>query len=522
VLIDTGAARVVEPTPYPRAGEPNPRVRVGIATVAGGSPRYIEMPAYSPDSIIVSDAGWLGDGKAFAYVQNRIQTWLDMIEIDAATGATKRLFRDQTPAWIESLGEPRVLPDRSFLVLSDRDGWKHLYHYEPDGKLRRQLTKGEWEVRSINRFDPESGAIYVIATKDNPIGTNLYKVTIADGAIERLTQGAGTHSASVSPGGELVLDSWSSHDTPPQQALFDSTGKEVRKLESAGGGGPGQGQGRGAAGPRGKRELFTIPARDGVALQAELTLPSDFDPEKKYPVWFTTYGGPHAPTISDSYFGGGASQATSRGFVSFRLDPRSASGQGSVSTWSAYKKLGVQETRDIEDGIEWLKKNKPYVDGDRIGMSGHSYGGFMTSFAMTHTKLFAAGIAGAPVTDWHDYDSIYTERFMQTPQDNPEGYAETSVVSAAGNLHGKLLILHGAIDDNVSMRNTMRLVHALQQANKDFELMIYPSSRHGIGGAHYQRLMVEFMTRTLGGPMPKSAAEKPEKVGNGESAPAMP
>ena len=191
------------------------------------------------------------------------------------------------------------------------------------------------------------------------------------------------------------------------------------------------------------------------------------------------------------------------------MDPRSASGKGAASAWKAYKHLGVQELEDIKDAINWLKQ-KPYVDGARIGMAGHSYGGYITSYAMTHSDLFAAGIAGAPVTDWRDYDSIYTERYMGLPQENPDGYNVSSVVRAAGKLHGKLLILHGAIDDNVSLRNTMRLVQALEGANKDFELMIYPSSRHGIRSPHYNRLQLDFIRRTLGGTKP----EKPTSPGD--------
>jgi dipeptidyl-peptidase-4 len=239
-------------------------------------------------------------------------------------------------------------------------------------------------------------------------------------------------------------------------------------------------------------------------LEAELILPPDLDITRKYPVWFTTYGGPHAPTVADSWAGGRMwDHALAReGFIVFHMDPRSASGKGAASAWTAYKHLGVQELEDIKTAINWLKQ-KPYVDGARIGMSGHSYGGYITSYAMTHCDLFAAGIAGAPVTDWRDYDSIYTERYMGLPQDNPDGYNVSSVVRAAGRLHGKLLILHGAIDDNVSLRNTMRLVEALESANKDFELMIYPSSRHGIFGQHYNKLQLDFIRRTLGGAKPE-------------------
>jgi dipeptidyl-peptidase-4 len=184
------------------------------------------------------------------------------------------------------------------------------------------------------------------------------------------------------------------------------------------------------------------------------------------------------------------------GFIIFHCDPRSASGKGVCTTWTAYKKLGIHELEDIETAIRWMTSHS-YVDPARVGMSGHSYGGFMTSFALTHSKLFAAGIAGAPVTDWHNYDSIYTERYMDTPQQNPEGYNATSVVKAAGNVHGKLLLLHGMMDDNVHLQNTAQLINALQQSNKDFEVMFYPRARHGILGPHYQRLTVEFMKRML-------------------------
>ena len=184
------------------------------------------------------------------------------------------------------------------------------------------------------------------------------------------------------------------------------------------------------------------------------------------------------------------------GIIVFRCDPRSASGKGAVSTWTAYRQCGVPELKDIVEAIEWIKK-KPFVDSERIGMSGHSYGGFMTAFAMTHSDVFSAGIAGAPVTDWRNYDTIYTERYMDTPQENPEGYDATSVVKAAKDLHGRLLILHGVMDNNVHMQNTLQLVYELQKADLPFELMMYPRSRHGLRGMHYNRLTVDFIRRTM-------------------------
>jgi len=309
--------------------------------------------------------------------------------------------------------------------------------------------------------------------------------------LERLTKSAGSHSVKVSPLCKLFIDSSSDHHTPIQVRLYAADGSLVRTLDTN---------------PvyvleeyrRGKFELVKIQTSDGVTLEGSLLLPPSFDPRRKYPVWFMTYGGPHAPTISDSWGTGRVrdEMLVQMGFVVFRADPRSASGKGECSTWTSYRQMGVPELKDIETAINWLK-TKDFIDGERIGMSGHSYGGFMTAFAMTHSKLFAAGIAGAPVTDWRNYDSIYTERYMNTPQENPKGYDDTSVVKAAKNLHGKLLLVHGLIDDNVHAQNSLQLIEALQRADKDFEIMVYPRSRHGIGERHYNRLQVEFMKRAL-------------------------
>ena len=300
----------------------------------------------------------------------------------------------------------------------------------------------------------------------------------------------------------MFVDIVSSREAPPRAVLARNDGTKVRDLDTNPVVPP--------ADPNApRREIVQIKARDGFLLEAEVLLPPGCDTSGQtlYPVWLSTYGGPHFPTLANAYRpGGGLEQALVReGFIVLKVDPRSASGKGAKSAWSAYKHLGVQELEDIKDALAWLKE-RPYVDGARIGMSGHSYGGYLTAFCMTHSDLFAAGIAGAPVTDWRDYDSIYTERYMDTPQNNPEGYDASSVVKAADKLHGRLLILHGTIDDNVSVRNTMRFVHALQQADKDFELMVYPNARHGIGGAHYSRLQREFIKRNLGGPKPKQVA----------------
>jgi dipeptidyl aminopeptidase/acylaminoacyl peptidase len=498
----SATARIVEQTHYPRSGEPNPKVRLGLVSSNGGSVQWADLSDYSPDSFLISEVGWWPDSKAaYCHVQNRTQTWLDLVKVTPVPtegkATCKRLFRDTTKAWIDSPGTIHVLKDQSFLWLSERDGWKHLYHYSADGLLKARLTEGPWEIHRVEHVDSQNGWIYFTAIRDNPVALNFYRVK-PGGSIERLTHTSGNHEVSMSPDGKMFLASWSDIRTPDRMRLYRADGGLIRTVDSN----PSHELKRLRFGPH---ERVQIPARDGFLLEAELILPADLDPAKKYPVWFTTYGGPHAPRISDSWAGGRMRDhaLAHQGFVIFHMDPRSASGKGALSTWQAYKHLGVQELEDIKDAIAWLKR-KPYVDGSRIGMSGHSYGGYITSYAMTHCDLFAAGIAGAPVTDWRDYDSIYTERYMGLPQDNLDGYDASSVVKAARRLHGRLLILHGAIDDNVSLRNTMRLVEALQAANKDFELMIYPSSRHEITGQHYNRLQLDFMQRTLGGPRPEN------------------
>lgn len=452
----------------------------------------VELADYSETAMLLVRAGWTPDSqRVFFYVQDRAQTWLDYCTVAADGTEPTRLFRESTKAWVDDPGPPTFLKDGSFLLTSERTGWKHLYHFAADGKLIRPVTSGDWELRKLHVVDEEGGWVWFSGTRDSHIAENLYRVKLDGSGLQRLTDGSGDHQATVSPKGNLFIDSHSSHAAPVRVRLFRADHSLVRMLDTN---------------PvhaleeyrRGQFEMIQIPSKDGSMLEASLLKPPGFDPRRKYPVWFMTYGGPHAPTIRDAWGTGRVRDEllAQMGFVVFRSDPRSASGKGACSTWTAYRQLGPGELADIETAINWLKAH-PWVDGDRIGMSGHSYGGFMTAYAMTHSKLFAAGIAGAPVTDWRNYDSIYTERYMNTPQENPDGYKKTSVVRAAKNLHGKLLILHGLMDDNVHAQNTIQFVDALQKADKDFEIMVYPNARHGIHGKHYQRLMIDFMKRTL-------------------------
>ncbi len=377
------------------------------------------------------------------------------------------------------------------MLSSERTGWKHLYRFAKDGKLLNPITTGEWEARTVHRVDETGGWVYFSGTKDAVTGSNLYRIKLDGSALERLTSGPGTHTVNVSPKSNLFIDAVNDHATPTRVRLCRNDGNPVRTLDTN---------------PvyaleeykLGKVEMVQIKCDDGFLLEGQVILPPEFDAAKKYPVWMQVYGGPHLPMVHDSWRGGHVHDQAlaSLGFVVFHVDPRGGSGKGAVSAWSAYKQLGVQELKDLETAVKWLTA-KPFIDGERIGLSGHSYGGFMTAYALTHSKLFAAGIAGAPVTDWRNYDTIYTERYMGTPKDNTKGYDATSVVKSAKSLHGRLLIVHGGIDDNVHLQNTMQFAQALQRADRDFEMMIYPESRHGLFGKHYQRLMIDFMKRTL-------------------------
>jgi dipeptidyl-peptidase-4 len=492
-IVDLGTPRgQLETYPYPKVGDPNPLVTVGVVAADGGKPDFLDMGAYKPEDTVVSRVGWLPDSKTvFAYVQNRTQTWLDVATWPEADSKPRVLFREKTEAWVDDLGEPRFLPDGSFLILSERSGWKHLYHYAADGKLLAQVTDGEWEVKEVLRVDAKEMQVYFTASMTSPTGTDLCRVTIG-GKAELVSEKGKTHRVSLAPSGGLYIDRAGDPRTPTTVAVCEAGNGEVRKLDTN----PARERNRFKFG---RYERVKIPTSDGFVLEGSITYPPDFDEMRKYPVWLFTYAGPHAPTIRDEFASGRVldqSLATS-GIIVFRVDPRSASGKGAKSAWTCYKQLGVQELKDLEEAVAWLCKN-PYADAKRVGISGHSYGGFMAAYALTHSKTFSAGIASGPVTDWKLYDTIYTERYMLTPKENPEGYRKSSCVEAAKNLHGRLLIVHGMLDDNVHVQNSVQLADALQKAGKEFEMMFYPQSRHGIGGQHYMKLQTDFIRRTMG------------------------
>jgi dipeptidyl-peptidase 4 len=467
----------VEMTPYPKAGDPNPIVKLGVASAAGGDVTWVDTSKYRPEDFLIVRVGWFPDSKKVWFMaQNREQTFIDLNAASPDEGRSSNLFRESTKTWIGINDDPlRWLKDGSFLWLSDRSGWTHIYHYAADGKLIAQVTKGDWDVRSLDSVDERKGSIYFSSTEHSFIAPSEYSINIDGSGFSRISPSEGTHRASFNAKASLFIDSWSDVNTPAQVRLYDATGKLVRAID----------ENKVAALTQyklGKVEFLNVKTRDGVPMEAMMIKPPDFDTSKKYPVMSYTYSGPQAPQVRNAW--GGTTymwhqMLAEKGYIIWICDNRTASDKGANSAWPLYKNFGELELRDLEDGFTWLK-TQAYVDGSRIGIWGWSYGGFMTSYALTHSQTFKIGIAGGSVTDWRNYDSIYTERYMLTPQDNPEGYWKSSPVHFAKDLHGRLLLIHGAIDDNVHMSNTIQFLYELQKAGKQVQLMIYPKSRHGV------------------------------------------
>ena len=487
----------VEDTNYPQAGDPNPFVKLGVAELSNGKVGFVDISKYKPEDFLISRVSWSPDSKAVVYqAQNREQTFLDLNSADRTTGKTSTIFQEKSEAWTEAIDNPKWLKDGSFLWESKTDGWQHIYHYGRDGKLIKQVTKGDWEVRSYYGVDEKNGWIYFSGTKDSHIAPQIYRVKMDGTGITRLTTKEGSYSANFNPAFTHFVATWSDINTPWQTSLHRADGKlekviNENKVEVL------------SKYNLSKPEFLKVKNRDGFEMEAIMIKPPNFDASKKYPVMSYVYGGPHAPQVSNSW---GSTRymwhqmLAQNGYIVWILDPRAASGKGEKETWTAYKQLGVNELQDLLDGVKYLK-SQSFVDGNRIGIWGWSYGGFMTTYALTHSDAFKMGIAGGSVTDWSLYDSIYTERYMLTPENNPNGYEKTSVLKNAKNLNGKLLLIHGVMDNNVHMQNTTKLVYELQKAGKQFDLMLYPTQRHGVGDPaqvyHLYSMMTEFIKENL-------------------------
>jgi len=514
---DVPTDQLVENTRYPQAGDPNPLVQLGIADVnkrsilpnparipkvgekipssiarIGDAVKWVDLKKYTPEDLLIARVAWSPDSSTVLFqALNREQTFLDL-NAGYLDGTVRNALQEKTQAWVEVSDNPTFLErDGTFIWQSAKTGWNHLYQYDGNGKLMKQITNGEWEVRNFYGADA-NGWLYFSASKDSPIADNVYRVSVDGGEVQRLTQGEGTHGATFNSTFTHFVHSHSDVNAPARTYLRKADGSLERTVSENKV--PVLAQYK-----LGKPEYMKVKTRDGFEMEAVMIKPPDFDPSKKYPVLQYTYAGPHSQTVRNSWGGNRYmwhQMLAQKGYIIWSCDNRTASGKGQVSTWPVYKNMGPLELRDIEDGLSYLK-TLPYVDADRIGIWGWSYGGFMTSYALTHSKTFKMGIAGGTVSDWALYDSIYTDRYMMTPQNNKAGYESTSVLKGAKDLHGKLLLIHGMMDDNVHMQNTTQLVQELQKHNKQFDLMLYPTQRHGVTNPQQVRHMYELMTNFI-------------------------
>ncbi len=461
---------------YPKAGDPNPKVSLHVADVETKKTVPVVFEGYDPDILVVR-VTWTPDNQVAFQVQNRIQTWLDLLVADPASGKTRRLLREESDSWVNILGQPWFLKTGDFLWLSERTGYKHVYHYSAAGKLILAVTEGEWQVREILKVDERRGLLWFTATKDGAINNNAYRTGFGGKGLVRLTGGTGWHEIALDDDGGMYIDTWSTVSQPPVVRVCGPEGEVLWTQEQV-------------ASPAldtfafQPLELVQVMARDGYMLDASILAPKTDKTDSKYPVLLDQYSGPDYPRVRNRWDYLPFLHATfhqllsQNGVIVMDVNVRSASGRGQKDTKTCYRNFGQVELSDIEDAIDWVCKNR---NGDpaRVGITGWSYGGFMTAYALTHSKKFKLGIAGAGVYDWRLYDTIYTERYMDTPKSNPLGYRRSSCVLAAGQLTGHLCIQHGALDDNVHLQNALQLVHALQQTGKSFDLMIYPKMMHG-------------------------------------------
>jgi dipeptidyl-peptidase-4 len=490
---------------YPKAGGANPIVRVGVVPVGSGETRWVDLGRDA--NIYVARVGWLRDSQRLAIERlNRAQNKLELLFADAAAGRAQVILTEQDKYWINLHDDLYFFADgRRFLWSSERDGFRHLYLYDITGKLLQQLTHGAWEVTSLVGVDERlvlsgaegQGAAYFMATEKSPIERHLYRVSVGSGEMTRISRQEGTHSVDLAPDVAHYVDTYSNAFTPQRQDLYRADGSrrlaidenKVAELDAY------------ALQPV---EFFTVPGADGTPLHALMIKPAGFDASRKYPVLVNLYGGPHSQVVLNAW--GRATflwhqMMAQKGYIIFSVDNRGMAARGHAFETPIYHRMGQVELADQLAGVAYLK-SLPYVDSARIGIWGWSYGGYMTCYAMLHASdTFKAGFAGAPVTDWRQYDTIYTERYMGLPQENEKGYKESSPAGHAAGLKGKLLIAHGTGDDNVHFANTLELVEQFIKAGRYAEVQMYPGRGHAISDLaariHLFRRVTQFFLDNL-------------------------
>jgi dipeptidyl-peptidase-4 len=479
-----GLRAVAEPERYPQAGTANPEVRVGVVPARGGATRWMELG--DTRGALISRVYWTPDSTKLAIERlNRVQNQIDLLLTDAAAGTARSILSEADPYWINQNDLFRFLADGQFIWGSERDGFRHLYLYSLDGKQRKRITEGDWEVTEIAGLDEARQKIYYVSTEASPLERQLYSVKLNGKDRARVSQGAGTHEISMSPTAEYYLDNFSSLTQPPRTTMHSIDGNEWtvfrdadRKLTD-----------NYALLPA---EIVNFQAQDGTQLYGRMIKPANFRAGEKYPAVVMVYGGPGAQTVRNAWEGADWAQVlAARGFAVWEMDNRGSSGRGHAFETPLYRRFGKTELADQLEGVRYLVA-QGFVDPARLGIYGWSYGGFMTLYSLLNAPdVFRAGIAGAPVTNWHNYDTIYTERYLGLPAENAEGYRASSAVEYAAKLKAKLLIVHNIEDDNVLFQNTLQMADALEQAGKIFHMVIYPQKSHGVSGQLHRQLLEE-------------------------------
>ena len=487
---------------YPKTGGTNPIVKVGVAEIENAKTTWLDF-SNNPYEYIIR-VNWLPGSKQISVeTMNRMQDELDLYFAERATGKVKFIMKETDPCWVNISDDLHFIKDgKEFFWVSERSGYAHIYKFSNEGKLINQVTKGDWAVvasggsafwvrKSISAVDEKNEIVYFTAQEKSATEKYLYSIKFDGTGMKRISKEEGTHAINFSPDLKYFLDTYSNIRTPFVLSLYKNNGKLVKQIA-------GYDADKLAALDLQRPEQFTVPARDGFPLPAEIMKPKDFDPNKKYPLIVYVYGGPSAPQVLNRWRGSIFYDQVllDNGFLVALIDPRISTAVSKKLENLANRNLGGEvELNDLVDGVRWFK-NQLYIDSTRVGVWGWSGGGTFTLNAE-----FKAGIAVAAVTDWHFYDSKFGESVMKTPEVNLVGYDKTSLVKSAKNLHGRLMIVHGTYDDNVHIQNAYAFMDELIKANIMFDLMIYPMRQHGISDRSAQiylyNKMLEFWKKSL-------------------------
>ncbi len=481
---------------YPKAGETNSTVEIYIYSITSG--KAVKADVNKEADQYIPRIKWTSDNSKLCVMRmNRLQNLLELYSVDAATGKSVLMFSESNKAYIEITDHLTFLKkSKEFIWTSTMDGFNHIYLYDLNGKLKQQITKGKWDVTDFYGFDEASGTYYFQAAMNSPMEKQVYAVS-KGGTPRLISPSTGTSDAKFSTNYKFYFITNSKIDQPHTVTLHIWSGKQVRVIKDN------KKVAETMAGYKlSKPEFFNFTTSEGISLNGWMIKPTDFNPSKKYPVFQYMYGGPNSQTVKNEWLGPNYfwfQMLAQNGYIIVSVDNRGTGARGEAFNKCIYKQLGKLETIDQIEVAKWMAK-QTYVEASRIGAFGWSYGGYMTSLLMTKgADYFKAAIAVAPVTNWRYYDTIYTERYLQTPQMNATGYDENSPINFTDKLKGNYLLVHGTTDDNVHMQNSMEMVTALVKEKKQFDSFYYPNKAHGISGVrlHLYQKMTNFILEKL-------------------------